>query len=167
MKRLLILVLLTVCSTAVLAVTDDLYPLASESDRERFHSLTKELRCPKCQNQNISDSNSPIARDMKDEVHRMVREGASNEEIFEALVSRFGEFVRYKPQFDKRTALLWATPLIVILLGGLLVMGVVVRSRRNSETSSGLTEAQREKAKRILGDHPQDRTGDSSAKDPH
>lgn len=131
---------------------NDLYPLASPAEQERFQTLTQELRCPKCQNQNIADSDAPIAKDMREEVHRMLQQGASDEQVVDALVSRFGEFVRYKPQLEPRTVLLWATPVIVVLVGLLVITVVVVRSRRNTETASALTPEQRRRAEQILKD---------------
>ena len=78
----------------------------------------------------LADSNAPISKDMRDAVYRMMKDGASNEEIVESLVGRFGEFVRYKPELDSRTFLLWATPAIAVFGGFLVVAGVVIRSRR-------------------------------------
>ncbi|BES71935.1 cytochrome c-type biogenesis protein CcmH [Marinobacter nanhaiticus D15-8W] len=122
------------------------YPLDSEAERERFNTLTSELRCPKCQNQSIADSNAPIASDMRAEVHRLVQQGESNEAIMEAMTSRFGEFVRYKPELDQRTFLLWFTPLIVVVIGVAAVALVVVRSRRaSSENEPVLSETDRRK----------------------
>ena len=161
MLRLQTLALLLTGSLLAQAATNDLYPLDSEADRERFRNLTKELRCPKCQNQNIADSNAPIAEDMKDEVYRMVREGATEEEVFEALVGRFGEFVRYRPQLEPRTVMLWATPAIVVFGGVLMVIGVVVRSRRNTEGASSLSDEQRRRAEKILQTDEPDTTGGS------
>ncbi|MEX0605915.1 MAG: cytochrome c-type biogenesis protein [Marinobacter sp.] len=161
MIRLLTLALMLTVSGLVFGATSDVYPLESEADRERFRDLTKELRCPKCQNQNIADSNAPIAEDMKNEVYRMVREGATDEEVFEALVGRFGEFVRYRPQLEPRTVMLWATPAIVVFGGVLIVIGVVVRSRRNTEGASALTDDQRLRAEKILRADGADTTGDA------
>lgn len=164
MLRLLTLAVLLTGSMLLQAATSDVYPLDSEVDRERFRSLTKELRCPKCQNQNIADSNAPIAEDMKAEVYRMVREGATDEEVFEALVGRFGEFVRYRPQLEPRTIMLWATPAIVVFGGVLMVIGVVVRSRRNSEGASSLTDEQRQQAEKLLQTDESGTTSDSGTK---
>lgn len=145
----LLAVLFAMAPTA-LAETVEIYPLATEEDQERFRNLTKELRCPKCQNQNIADSNAPIAKDMRDAVYRLVRDGADDDEVVNAMVSRFGEFVRYKPRFEPRTLMLWATPALVILGGLMIVAGIVIRSRRHEEQDSLLTEDQRRAAERIL-----------------
>lgn len=147
--RPLILVILLCVVGAVQASTES-YPLASDADRERFQELTKELRCPKCQNQSIADSNAPIASDMREAVHKLVQEGQSNEDIMLAMTSRFGEFVRYRPELDPRTFLLWFTPLIVIVLGLVAVAVVVIRSRRNATSEPVLTEDERSKVDAML-----------------
>lgn len=138
--RLLIMMGLCFLSLFVHAATDT-YPLNSAADRQRFETLTQELRCPKCQNQSIADSHAPIASDMRAEVHRLVQQGESNEAIMNAMTSRFGEFVRYRPELDKRTFLLWFTPLIVILVGIAAVSVVVIRSRRSRPDDSSVLSA--------------------------
>lgn len=150
LMALSLLAVLFAMAPAALAETVEIYPLATEEDQERFRNLTKELRCPKCQNQNIADSNAPIAKDMRDAVYRLVRDGAEDDEVVNAMVSRFGEFVRYKPRFEPRTLMLWATPALVILGGLMIVAGIVIRSRRHEEQDSLLTEDQRRAAERIL-----------------
>jgi cytochrome c-type biogenesis protein CcmH len=107
------------------------------------------LRCPKCQNQNIADSNAPISKDMRDEVYRMMQDGASNDQIVGALVDRFGEFVQYKPPVDNRTILLWAFPAIATIGGFLIVAGVVWRARRR-EDEPPLSAEDRARAEQIL-----------------
>lgn len=150
MIRMLTLVVLLACTHYAAATVNDVYPFDSAADRERFQTLTEELRCPKCQNQDIADSAAPIASDMRDEVYRMVRAGYDNEAIINSLVARFGEFVRYKPRVEKRTLILWATPVLVILIGVLMIAVMVIRSRRNSEQATALTPEQRERAEKLL-----------------
>lgn len=150
--RLLMLVVLSGSASLTMASGGggDVYPLDSEADRQRFQVLIKELRCPKCQNQNIADSDAPIATDMREEVYRMVQDGASNDQVVGALVERFGEFVYYKPKFDSRTALLWLLPLIVVSIGVAVVASIVIRSRRNPEDGGSLSDEQRRQADDIL-----------------
>lgn len=142
---------------ALAGAAGDVYPFESAEEEQRFRTLTSELRCPKCQNQTIADSNAPIAKDMRDEVYRMIQAGASNEEVTNALVDRFGEFVRYKPQIERRTLLLWATPLIAVLGGVLVVAGIVIRSRRPDQPKPGLSDEDRARAEKILRDSGSDR----------
>lgn len=138
------------------AETADVYDFESRSDEMRFQNLIAELRCPKCQNQNIADSNAPISKDMRAEVYRMMKEGADNEDIITALESRFGEFIRYKPKVDERTIWLWATPAIVVLIGLLVVGGIVMRSRASASESNALSEDEQRKAEQILSSRDSD-----------
>ncbi|PXX90989.1 cytochrome c-type biogenesis protein CcmH [Marinobacter vulgaris] len=136
---------------------EDVYSFDTREQEERFQNLTSELRCPKCQNQNIADSNAPISKDMRAEVYLMMSEGASNEEIVGALVGRFGEFVRYKPEVDRRTILLWATPVIAVVIGLLVVATIVIRARRYGDSEPTLSNEERARASRILAGDDSDR----------
>lgn len=157
MRRILLSVLLIALSTVVVANVSDVYQFESQQEEQRFQNLTAELRCPKCQNQNIADSNSPISKDMRAEVYRMMTDGASDQEIVDALVARFGEFVRYKPEVDQRTILLWATPAIAVLGGLLVVVGVVIRSRKGASEEPAMSAEEKARAEKILAELEQDR----------
>ncbi|TFH88422.1 cytochrome c-type biogenesis protein CcmH [Billgrantia azerbaijanica] len=98
---------------------------------QRYQSLTASLRCPKCQNQAIDDSDSPIAGDMRDRVYAMLQDGRSDMEIRDHMVQRFGDYVLYNPRLEGRTYLLWGLPAGLVVLGGVLV-ALVVRARRNA-----------------------------------
>ena len=86
-----------------------------------FHELTKVLRCPKCQNQNISDSNSELAKDLRNKTYELVKEGKTQEEILDYMVARFGNFVRYDPPITPATIFLWIGPLLFIIFGFLVL----------------------------------------------
>jgi cytochrome c-type biogenesis protein CcmH len=157
-RAVLAALLLMAFGPSSMAQSNDIYSFDSRAEEQRFQALISELRCPKCQNQNIADSNAPISEDMRDEVYQMMSEGASNEKIVDALVSRFGEFVRYKPEVDRRTILLWATPVIAVVVGFLVVAVIVLRARRNGASESALTDEERARASRILAEDDSDRT---------
>lgn len=129
----------------------DTYQFRDDAERERYQQLTKELRCPKCQNQDIADSNAPIAADLRREIFRMLGEGKSNQQIVEFMVDRYGDFVRYKPALNGRTWLLWFGPGI-LLLGGFVVLAVIVRRRRRpvAAGSQELSAEQRERLAKLL-----------------
>lgn len=110
------LLIISLYSSAIFAAID-VYDFDDESKRADFVALTKELRCPKCQNQDIADSNAPIAKDMRTEVHRLLGEGKDKDTIVAYMIERFGEFVTYKPKKSSETYLLWYGPWILILLG--------------------------------------------------
>ena len=129
MKRWLAAVALGLSLVGVAHAAIDTYEFANDAERERFRDLTKELRCPKCQNQDIADSNAPIAADLRREIFRMLGEGKDNQQIIDFMVDRYGDFVRYKPALSGKTALLWFGP-AGLLLGGFVVISVIVRRRR-------------------------------------
>lgn len=131
------------------AEVPEVYDFDTRAEEQRYQQLISELRCPKCQNQNIADSHAPISKDMRDEVYRMMQNGASNDQIVGALVDRFGEFVQYKPPVDKRTILLWGFPAIATVIGFLIVAGVVWRARRR-EDEPLLSADDRARAEQIL-----------------
>ncbi|MHA6196453.1 cytochrome c-type biogenesis protein [Pseudomonas wadenswilerensis] len=140
---------LSLCGVARAAI--DTYQFADEAERERYRELTKELRCPKCQNQDIADSNAPIAADLRREIFRMLGEGKSNQQIVDFMVDRYGDFVRYKPALTAKTWLLWFGP-AALLLGGIGVMAVIVRKRRApaSNGSADLSPEERERLAKLL-----------------
>ena len=134
MKRLLLAAMFALACAGTAHAAIDAYTFKSEAERARYSELTKELRCPKCQNQDIADSNAPIAADLRKEIYRMLGEGQSNQQIIDFMVDRYGEFVRYKPELSARTWLLWFGP-AGLLLGGVLLIGVIVVRRRSKRTT--------------------------------
>ncbi|WP_420808035.1 cytochrome c-type biogenesis protein [Aeromonas cavernicola] len=106
----------------------DVYNFDSDNQEQMFRELTRELRCPKCQNQDIADSNAGLAKDLRDKTYQMVREGKDKEEIVDYMVARYGNFILYNPPLMASTLILWLGPLLVIVIGGVVV---VMRSRRS------------------------------------
>lgn len=94
----------------------DTYQFQHPELQSRAQDLARALRCPQCQNQNLVESNSPIARDLRLEVYRWVDEGMSDEQVIARMTTRFGDFVRYDPPLKASTALLWGGPLLLTLL---------------------------------------------------
>ena len=158
MVRIAFMTLVVLLAGPAIAEVADVYDFDSRAQEQRYQNLISELRCPKCQNQNIADSNSPISKDMRDEVYRMMKDGASNEAIIEALVARFGEFIRYKPELDSRTFLLWATPALAVFGGLLVVVVVVIRSRRAGPDGPALSEEEKARVDKMLAGQDQDRS---------
>lgn len=94
-------------------------------DQERFRTLTREIRCLVCQNQSIADSHAELAQDLRREVLERIANGQSDAEILDFLVTRYGDFVLYKPPLNQNTLLLWAGPGALVLLGTLVFFRVV------------------------------------------
>ncbi|CAI8783742.1 Cytochrome c-type biogenesis protein CcmH [Pseudomonas chlororaphis] len=151
MKRWLAAAVLGLSIAGVAHAAIDTYEFANDAERERFHELTKELRCPKCQNQDIADSNAPIAADLRKEIFRMLGEGKDNQQIIDFMVDRYGDFVRYKPALTGKTALLWFGP-AGLLLGGVVIIAVIVRRRRveRSDSPSTLSAEERQRLDQLL-----------------
>ncbi|GAB3481057.1 cytochrome c-type biogenesis protein [Marinomonas epiphytica] len=105
------------------------YSFRSELNEKRYFSLIEELRCPKCQNQNLADSESQIAADLREQVFLLLKEGKTDQEIMDYMVARYGEFVLYRPVYKPGTWLLWYGP-FSLLIGGLLVFYCVIRRNR-------------------------------------
>ena len=121
--------------------------------QKRFSDLADELRCPKCQNETIAESGAPISSDMRERVRQLLREGYSDEEILDAMVARFGDFVRYRPEFEPRTWVLWLGPFIAIAVGIAVVVIVTLRTRRGrTDASSVLSDEERQRAEQWLRD---------------
>lgn len=150
MSRLLFAVLLGLAAAFAAAENFDLYEFESPEQEARFEALIAELRCPKCQNQNLADSNAPIAKDLRGRTWELVREGRSDEEIVRHLKERYGEFITYRPPLNAVTLLLWAGPFLLLLV----VSGVlVVRLRRRTAQAAEMQAPPRRAVEEILGRH--------------
>lgn len=114
----------------------------------RYNVLIDELRCLVCQNQNLKDSNSELAKDMRDKVYQMISEGKSNQQIADFMVARYGDFVLYKPPFKTITLLLWLGPLIFFLIA-MTVLFKIIR-QRSQAGSVELSDAEHQRAQRLL-----------------
>ena len=133
MARWLLLVLLIPLASLYANAVIETYEFSTPELEVRYKALSQELRCPKCQNQNIADSNAPISRDLRAIVHEQLEAGASDEEIIVYLVDRYGEFVRYRPGVDNNTFWLWSAPLILLLMA-LTVVWLQIRGDRKAST---------------------------------
>lgn len=158
MRRWLAGALLGLSIAGVAHAAIDTYQFADDAERERYHVLTKELRCPKCQNQDIADSNAPIAADLRREIFRMLGEGKDNQQIIDFMVDRYGDFVRYKPALTARTWLLWFGPGI-LLLGGFGMLALIVRKRR-TQAAGGTVDLSPEERERLTKLLDKERTHD-------
>ena len=133
MSRWFFLVLLILLGSLNAYAVIETYEFSEPELELRYKALSQELRCPKCQNQNIADSNAPISRDLRAIVHEQLEAGASDEEIIVYLVDRYGEFVRYRPGVDINTFWLWSAPLILFLMA-LTVLWLQIRGDRKETT---------------------------------
>ncbi|MGF1763856.1 cytochrome c-type biogenesis protein [Aliivibrio kagoshimensis] len=133
--RLLLLIVLVFSSFAIAEENTPLNSTFAPSDAElieqvetfQFNSssieasaieLARKLRCPQCQNQNLMESNSPIAKDLRLTVYQMINDGKTEQQVTDFMTSRFGDFVLYQPQFEPKMYLLWFGPTLLLILFG-------------------------------------------------
>jgi len=133
------------------------YDFSSPELEARYQQLSEELRCPKCQNQNIADSNAPIAQDLRKLLHQQLEAGASDAEILDFMVARYGEFVRYRPSFGGTTVFLWLAP-VLLLFAAIGVVAATLRSRSASATreSTALNAEEQARLQQLLNKSEQD-----------
>ena len=132
------------------------YDFDTELQRKRYHHYVEELRCPKCQNQNLSGSDSAIAQDLRRQLHRMIMDGKSDTEITQYMVDRYGEFILYRPRFQAATAALWLAPVAMLAIGVLVWWRMAAKNRRARNAPPELDAAQRRQLDELLdGDDSQ------------
>ncbi|WDB96155.1 heme lyase NrfEFG subunit NrfF [Escherichia albertii] len=121
-KRFLMLLLLF--AGFVHAQVVDTWQFANPQQQEQALSIASQLRCPQCQNQNLLESNAPVAVSMRHQVYSMVAEGKSEAEIIGWMTERYGDFVRYNPPLTGQTLVLWALPVVLLLMVVLILWQV-------------------------------------------
>ncbi|MDA1118262.1 MAG: cytochrome c-type biogenesis protein CcmH [Proteobacteria bacterium] len=114
---------------------------------KRVAGLAQELRCLVCQNQTIADSNAPLAVDLRNQIREQLQGGASERDVIDYMVARYGDFVLYRPPFKATTLALWLGPFALLALGALLLYR---RIRRRRLPEPQLTEAERARAAQLL-----------------
>ncbi|EFE05476.1 cytochrome c nitrite reductase, accessory protein NrfF [Citrobacter youngae ATCC 29220] len=130
-KLLLLTFVLFFIAFATHAQVVDTWRFDNPQQQEKALSIASQLRCPQCQNQNLLESNAPVAVSMRHQVYSMVAEGKSEAEITTWMTDRYGDFVRYNPPLNEQTLLLWALPCLLLLLVGVVVW--LVRTRQRAE----------------------------------
>lgn len=149
--KYMMLVLLWLVALPVLAAID-VYQFDSDEQQQRYRQMIDELRCPKCQNQNLAGSDAPIAQDLRRELHRLISEGQNEQQIRTFMVQRYGNFILYRPPLDRNTLLLWGLPLLLLLVGGLVA--VRLRSGRQvAALSSGLQAQEQARLDALLEEY--------------
>ncbi|MEK6632261.1 MAG: cytochrome c-type biogenesis protein [Nitrospirota bacterium] len=125
-------------------------PLAEDPVAEaRLKHLAVELRCLVCQNQTLADSNAPLAEDLRREVREMIAKNMSDQEIIDFLVQRYGDFVLYRPPVKATTTLLWIGPFL-LLAGGAVALGLVLKRRRQAVTDMPITDEDHRRVEQLL-----------------
>ncbi|WP_414433440.1 cytochrome c-type biogenesis protein [Alcanivorax sp. IL1] len=140
MTMILRTVFLLCLSLSAMAATD-LYQFETPVQEQRFRVLLDELRCPKCQNQSLADSDAGIAQDMRVRVESMIKEGKSDEEIVDYFVSRYGDFVSYRPPVTPTTSILWLAPLLLLGSGAVVIVLLLRRASARVDDNDAADES--------------------------
>lgn len=146
-NKLGLCLLLFICCDLIASV--DMVDFSDESLRPRYQQLVQELRCPKCQNQNLADSNSPISVDLRQQVQRLLEEGNSNEQIKDYLTSRYSDFILYRPQVKQNTWALWIAPIVLLFLG-LLILYRIFQRQKTTVTLEPVSSQDQERLRELL-----------------
>lgn len=124
MKRLLILAV-AIFAVAPVGAIDTGVAFDDPELQARYDKMISEVRCLKCQNQSIKDSNVFLASDLRREIRRLIAEGKTDAEIQDFLVTRYGEFALYRPRTSGKTLVLWIAPFLLVLFGGFAMFRVL------------------------------------------
>jgi len=129
----------------------EVHEFDNDVDRQRYQTFIDEMRCPKCQNQNLAGTNSPIAEDLRRELELMIKDGKSDKEIVDFMVERYGEFILYRPRLSPSTMLLWGAPVFLLVFGVIMLL-LIVRKRRRLDVAvdAGLSSTERERLESLL-----------------
>ena len=147
MKSLIIIITL-LFSLAPLNAAVEMKKFDNEQQEQRYQHIIDELRCLVCQNQNISGSNAGLAQDLRNQVHKMILEGKDDETIYEFMVTRYGDFVLYRPPFKATTFFLWVGPFIIFIVG-LFVLIRFIRQREKVIVKE-LSSSDKEKLNQLM-----------------
>ncbi|MGH7148264.1 MAG: cytochrome c-type biogenesis protein [Nitrospiraceae bacterium] len=148
MRWLLVIILLI----PSLAAAGEARPLAENPQVEaRLKALAVELRCLVCQNQTLADSNAPLAEDLRREVREMIAKDMSDKDIIDFLVTRYGDFVLYRPPLKPTTMLLWLGPFLLLIVGA-TVLVLALRRRQKKLVDVSLSETERNRVAQLLSE---------------
>lgn len=142
LKGILSIALLCLFVSLTAHSSEQTYEFEDPKKRAMFLELTKELRCPMCQNQNIADSDAMIAHDLRRKVYQLIQQGKSSDEIIEYMKERYGDFVYYQPPVTPTTVWLWVLPIVFVFVAFVFL----IRSRKpvaNVNEAEKLAEAEK------------------------
>jgi len=154
MRKVLALLLLGCLPLLAQASTEP--TMLDPVSQKRLVDLSAQLRCLVCQNQSIAESNAELAVDLRNQINEQIKLGRSDKEIVDFMVTRYGDFVLYRPPFKATTALLWIGPIALLLLAVLVFYRTLV-SRRARVDERPLTDAERAEAQRMLASTAQNK----------
>jgi len=137
MKRILILIFISFAANAI-----DIHQFESEQQRLDYQQLTEELRCLVCQNQNIADSDAGLAKDLRNEVAKLIKQGQNQSQVTEYMVKRYGDFVRYSPPLRADTVILWVMPFLILFIAATVLVMTIRRNAKNNNSQINHSESE-------------------------
>jgi len=143
-----ILVMVLFSVSAMVQAADVPFEFKTPEQEQRYKDLTEQLRCLVCQNQSLADSHAELAQDLRNEVYRMIVQGQSDKEIVDFLVTRYGDYVLFRPPLKTGTVLLWAGPFLMLIGALLIVFRYTQKNRR--QTTPELNSADQQKLDALL-----------------
>ena len=152
MKNTLSICVLLLSAFMFFPVQAKIESLEFENDqmRDDYQSLVAELRCLVCQNQNLADSNAELAQDLRKQVYEMLQQGSSRNDVVDFMVTRYGDFVMYRPPVKSTTLLLWFGPVVLFLIA--LSIVIVFYRKQKQKNEIEITEQQKQRAHSLLDD---------------
>jgi cytochrome c-type biogenesis protein CcmH len=148
--KIFLLVMLASFSLQVFAV--ELREFKDAKEEQRFNALAKELRCLVCQNQSLADSDAELAKDLRNQIHLMLQEGSSNQEISDYMVERYGDFILYNPPVKDTTILLWFGPFIFVSLAAALLIFYLIKRTESKVPDIASVEDRKKQIQVMMAD---------------
>jgi cytochrome c-type biogenesis protein CcmH len=133
MKPLFAMVAALLCTQLAFAI-DTAPAFTDPAQQARYERVIRELRCLVCRSETIADSNATLAADLRRQVREMMAAGKSDQEIFQHMVDRYGDYVLYKPPLTARTWVLWGGPILLLVAGGAVAAFVIARKSQLPDT---------------------------------
>ncbi len=131
------------------ALKIEFHSFDNKQQEELYKELIAELRCVKCQNQNLAESNAELATDMREKTYEMVKQGKTREDVVNYMTARYGDFVLYKPPLKSKTLLLWVGPPLLFLLS-LFLLFKLIRKQSDHQAVDTMSDADRESIRATL-----------------
>lgn len=161
--RLMVAGFLLLGAMAVTAQVD-VFDFETPEQEQRFRQLSNDFRCPMCQNANLTSSPGGVAADLRREIFRMIQEGMTDQEIEQFMLTRYGDFILYRPRLTVQTILLWFGPIVFFLAGVWITFNIMRRSgggKRELDTVE-LSRDEKERIARLMTSGDGDNSPDKS-----
>jgi cytochrome c-type biogenesis protein CcmH len=149
LTKIFLFALFILIANTSFAVKIEFHSFENKQQEKLYLQLIAELRCVKCQNQNLAESNAELARDMRDKAYELIIKGGSRADVVKYMTDRYGDFVLYKPPFKANTLLLWIGPPVFLFLS-LFMLFKLIRNQKNQPAET-LSDADRDRVRDLLG----------------